>query len=107
MSNYSEFQNFSAGLDANQNGMIDYSEFVSACIYNQRYLNQGILKAAFEYFDRDKNGWITVGELREALKMTEMVNNGTDISLMIQEADIDGDGRIDYMEFLHMMVHRS
>lgn len=38
-------------LDMNHNGIIDYSEFICACISGQMVADSGILKSAFEFYD--------------------------------------------------------
>lgn len=38
-------------MDTNRNGLLDYTEFLTACMHTQTTLNSGILRSAFEYFD--------------------------------------------------------
>ncbi|XP_029470682.1 calmodulin-like isoform X2 [Rhinatrema bivittatum] len=59
---------------------------------------------AFRVFDRDNNGFISAAELRHILtnlgeKMTE-----EEVNEMIQEADVDQNGQINYEEFVQMMT---
>ena len=58
-----------------------------------------ILKA-FNVFDKDGNGFISAAELRHI--MTNLGEKLTDEEAdeMIREADIDGDGQINYEEFV-------
>ena len=54
------------------------------------------LKEAFKVFDKDGNGFISGAELRHVMlnlgeKLTE-----DEVAEMIAEADIDGDGQINY-----------
>ncbi|CAG9313623.1 unnamed protein product [Blepharisma stoltei] len=92
-------------LDSNRNGKIDYTEFLAACLYNQTYLDQGLLKTAFQHFDHDRSGFITNDELREVLTGGDLsvLISDDDIQEIMRETDKNGDGRIDYMEFLAMM----
>ena len=39
-------------LDTNQNGFIDYTEFLAGCMKSKIYLKEDHLKAAFGYFDK-------------------------------------------------------
>ena len=55
-------------MDTNMNGKIDYTEFITGCLHHRQYCDQGYLRSAFEYFDSDKNGQITVDELRMILR---------------------------------------
>lgn len=54
-------------MDTNNNGSIDYTEFIAGCMQSYVYLKENNLKHAFEYFDRDGNGTITLDELKESL----------------------------------------
>jgi len=54
-------------MDTNNNGNIDYTEFIAGCMQSYVYLKENNLKHAFEYFDKDGNGTITLEELKEAL----------------------------------------
>ena len=51
-------------IDSNNNGVIDYTEFIAACMYSQDYTQEKQIKQAFQYFDRDGSGTITADELR-------------------------------------------
>merc|ERR1711982_88797 len=59
---------------------------------------------AFKVFDRDGNGFISAAELRHV--MTNLGGKLTDeeVDEMIREADVDGDGQINYEEFVKMMM---
>ena len=39
-------------LDTNQNGYIDYTEFLAGCMKSKIYLKEDYLKSAFSYFDK-------------------------------------------------------
>lgn len=51
-------------MDANQNGKVDYTEFIAACMNGYNYLREKHLQSAFLYFDKDNNGSITRDEFR-------------------------------------------
>ena len=57
-----------------------------------------------QVFDKDGNGYISAAELRHV--MTNLGEKLTDeeVDEMIREADIDGDGQINYEEFVKMMM---
>jgi calmodulin len=59
---------------------------------------------AFKVFDKDGNGFISAAELRHI--MTNLGEKLTDeeVDEMIREADVDGDGQINYEEFVDMMM---
>ena len=56
------------------------------------------MSIANEVFDRDGNGFISAAELRHV--MTNLGEKLTDeeVDEMIREADVDGDGQINYEE---------
>jgi len=54
-------------IDSNQNGLIDYTEFIAACLQSYNYLQESHLRTAFAYFDQDNSGQISQAELRTCL----------------------------------------
>ena len=56
-----------AVIDSNQNGYIDYTEFIAACLQSYNYLQENHLKTAFMYFDKDGSGTISKDELKQCL----------------------------------------
>uniref|UniRef100_A0AAX7UPH5 Calmodulin 2a (phosphorylase kinase, delta) n=1 Tax=Astatotilapia calliptera TaxID=8154 RepID=A0AAX7UPH5_ASTCA len=66
---------------------------------------------AFSLFDKDGDGTITTKELGTVMRslgqnpteaeLQDMIN---EVDEMIREADIDGDGQVNYEEFVQMMT---
>jgi calcium-dependent protein kinase len=50
-------------LDVNKDGVVDYSEFITAAIDKIAYLNRENLLACFRLIDLDNSGMITINEL--------------------------------------------
>ena len=44
--------------DANNDGEIDFDEFIACALNVNIFTNEQYLKKAFDYFDKDKNGQI-------------------------------------------------
>ena len=63
-------------------------------------------KEAFNLFDRDKDGFITTRELGEIMKNLGQTPTEAELQDMINEVDIDGNGIIDFKEFLGIMVRK-
>ena len=92
-------------LDADGNGTIDFPEFLSLMARKMKDTDtEEELIEAFKVFDRDGNGLISAAELRHV--MTNLGEKLTDeeVDEMIREADLDGDGHINYEEFVRMMM---
>jgi len=88
-------------IDIDGDGLISYDEFIAATMHqNSRYTEENLRKA-FQDFDADDSGFITPDELHEALTKHGMPVK--DIDQILAEVDTDGDGRIDYDEFVVMM----
>jgi len=76
---------------------------MAAAIGEEIFLNVDKLMQAFNMFDKDKSGRIDANELRDAIG-GEL--NATDMAVwsqMVNEVDVNGDGQIDFDEFLKMM----
>lgn len=69
--------------------------------------SQEEIEEAFKVFDKDGNGYISSTELRHV--MTSLGEKLTDeeVDEMIREADVNGDGQINYQEFVKMMVRHN
>jgi calmodulin len=63
-------------------------------------------KEAFEIFDKDKDGFITIKELGEIMRNLGQNPSDADLQDMINEVDIDGNGNIDFKEFLGLMARK-
>lgn len=81
-------------MDANNNGYIDYTEFIAACMQSYNYLNENHLKSAFSYFDKDGSGTISEDELKQCLFHADMTVPESTIHNLIKEADVNNDGLV-------------
>ncbi|GAA0162773.1 non-receptor serine/threonine protein kinase [Lithospermum erythrorhizon] len=99
----SEVRQLMEAADVDGNGTIDYIEFITATMHMNRMEREDHLYRAFEYFDKDKSGYITMEELEQALTKYNMGDAKT-VKEIIAEVDTDNDGRINYDEFVAMMV---
>ncbi|XP_010541306.1 PREDICTED: calcium-dependent protein kinase 3 [Tarenaya hassleriana] len=99
-----EIRQLMEAADVDGDGSIDYLEFISATMHMNRIEREDHLYTAFQYFDKDNSGYITMEELEQAMKK---YNVGGDekksIKEIIAEVDTDHDGRINYEEFVAMM----
>ena len=113
-------------VDADGSGSIQFPEFLLMMAKKTSELNaEDEIREAFHVFDRDGNGYISRNEFSAVLlnigeKITDEEMQGkrsvlpTLIEIIrkfsyfftefIEEADIDGDGKINYEEFYLMMT---
>jgi calcium-dependent protein kinase len=89
-----------ANIDSNGSGVIDYTEFIAATLDKKKYIKQDRLWSAFRVFDVDGNGRISKAELHKILGEHFV---GKNLDELIAECDLDGDGEIDFEEFVKMM----
>ncbi|CAN0879295.1 Calcium-dependent protein kinase 2 [Linum grandiflorum] len=97
----SEIYDLMQAADINNNGAIDYPEFIAATLHLNKVEREDRLLTTFSYFDKDGSGYITIDELQQACN--EFGMKAVELEEMIREVDKDNDGRIDYNEFVEMM----
>ncbi|URE17965.1 hypothetical protein MUK42_12274 [Musa troglodytarum] len=100
-----ELQDMINEVDADGNGTIDFPEFLNLMARKMKDTDsEEELREAFRVFDKDQNGFISAAELRHV--MTNLGEKLTDeeVDEMIREADVDGDGQINYDEFVKVMM---
>uniref|UniRef100_A0A5G2QWK6 Calmodulin 3 n=1 Tax=Sus scrofa TaxID=9823 RepID=A0A5G2QWK6_PIG len=92
-----ELQDMINEVDADGNGTIDFPEFLTMMARKMKDTDsEEEIREAFRVFDKDGNGYISAAELRHV--MTNLGEKLTDeeVDEMIREADIDGDGQVNY-----------
>merc|ERR1712139_715814 len=93
--------------DTDGNGVIDYTEFLAATLDRKRVIQRDVCWNAFRVFDKDGSGKIDTDELIAVLASDEVkdVMAVTDemVPQILKDADANGDGEIDFDEFMEMM----
>ncbi|GLT75654.1 hypothetical protein SLA2020_473590 [Shorea laevis] len=97
-----EVKQLMEAADLDGTGTIDYIEFITATMHRHRLERDEHLCKAFQHFDKDNSGFITMDELEAAMKEYGMGDDAS-IKQIISEVDTDNDGKIDYDEFCTMM----
>nr|XP_009398372.1 PREDICTED: calmodulin isoform X1 [Musa acuminata subsp. malaccensis] len=103
-----ELQEMIREVDSDGNGTIEFGEFLNLMARKVKETNiEEELKEAFKVFDKDQNGFISATELLQLRNV--MINLGEkltdeEVDQMIREADLDGDGQVNYEEFVRMMM---
>ena len=111
-------------VDINGDGTIDFDEFLGMMKQKAHEVDEDSdLKEAFRIFDRDRNGYIDRKELKKVstsftwnfefcsddplAKVVSMLGTmltKEEIDDFMREADVDGNGKLDYDEFVKMML---
>ncbi|KAK2163817.1 hypothetical protein LSH36_74g14046 [Paralvinella palmiformis] len=88
--NSTELQDMIKEVDTDGDGTIDFKEFLLMMKRHHEVDEESELKEAFN-------------ELRLVMANLGELMTDEEVSQMIKEADVDGDGRIDFDEFIKMM----
>jgi len=102
-----EMDELVGNLDSNKDGLVDFEEFRDFVKGRERGMTgEGDLKEAFDVFDGDGDGLITVEELGWVLRSLGLKegNRVEDCKEMIKKVDVDGDGMVNFDEFKRMMM---
>jgi calcium-dependent protein kinase len=89
-------------------GMLDYTAFLAATLDEALTGREDICRSAFSALDRDGDGRLSSEELRDALRSSasgEQLGEEA-VTSLIGEVDQNGDGVIDFDEFMKMMRGR-
>lgn len=90
-------------IDSNTDGLVDFTEFVAATLHVHQLEEHDSDKwrqrsqAAFDKFDVDRDGFITPEELKLHTGLRGSIDP------LLEEADIDKDGRISLAEFRRLL----
>lgn len=94
--------------DTDGGGMIEYTEFLAACLDKRSIIREEVVWEAFRVFDSDGSGKITHKELLKILtgnsgqKIRETYGSKA-VNNFLGEYDVSGDSQIDFDEFMEML----
>lgn len=91
--------------DTDGSGEINYTEFLAATIDANIFMREDYLRTAFLMFDKDNSGKIDGTEVVALLQGDDLGNliSKNAIESAMKEIDENGDGEIDFEEFMLMM----
>ena len=91
-------------LDGDNNGYIEYEEFLRACIDKKTLMTKKKLKYAFKFLDKNNSNTLDAQKILNAF-LTKSSNKEfeTIFKITIKEVDKDNDGIINFNEFVELM----
>lgn len=89
------------------NGIIDFQEFLTMMAKKMKDTDtEEEIREAFRVFDKDGSGSISANDLRHIMTNLGDKLPDEEVDEMIQEADLDGDGQIDYIGRYYLYIRR-
>lgn len=103
-------------IDQGKTGCLEYEEFLRACINKKEFINEENMRSAFELFlkakleEEEENGEMKIKEgqeipIEDFKSILGLSTKFTDEQWkrIINEVDVNGDGKIEFDEFKDMM----
>lgn len=88
--------------DVDNNGKIDYAEFLTAMNLGNKELSEKTLREIFDYYDYDKNGVIEAKDIKEIFEDTGLSDK--EIHDLIDEIDLNDDRTLSFEEFYKLIT---
>eukprot|EP00756_Hemistasia_phaeocysticola_P027406 Hpha_TRINITY_DN16117_c1_g1::TRINITY_DN16117_c1_g1_i1::g.6851::m.6851/K02183/CALM; calmodulin len=101
-----EIQRLIKEADMDNNGVIDFPEFLTIVAHRMERAQDADddLKETFRFYDINGTGFITPSNLQYAMGKLGLRMSAEEADEMVREADLTGDGMMNYEEFRKMMV---
>jgi len=90
-------------LDANGNHLLDYEEFLAGTLRLQIHEHNSMLETILAKHDYNDNGLIHIDDLRQVLNVTTDDDEEC-LQAFVSGLEMDADGNLEYMEFLHVFL---
>ena len=91
-------------LDGDNNGYIEYEEFLRACIDKKNLMTKENLKYAFRFLDKDNSKTLNAQKIISAFLTKPNKEFEAIFNITIKEVDKDSDGIINFNEFKELMM---
>ena len=103
-----ELEDMISEVNADANGTIDFHQFLSLVASKiTGYDGEVDIFDIFKVFDKDGSGLIKASEVRHIMMNSGERLTHEEVDEMINEAGIDGDGNVNYEEFIKMMMAKN
>ncbi|XP_060080010.1 calmodulin-beta-like [Ylistrum balloti] len=91
--------------DLDRNGTIEFEEFVVMVADRLKDFDAiSEMKEAFEVFDQDGDGFLDKDDIQRAMEGLGVSLTAPEVTQMMEVADANKDGRLDYKEFVAMLT---
>ncbi|XP_011257079.1 calmodulin-beta isoform X1 [Camponotus floridanus] len=95
-------------VDQDGNGTIEFNEFLQMMSKKMKGADgEDELREAFRVFDKNNDGLISSKELRHVMTNLGEKLSEEEVDDMIKEADLDGDGMVNYEEFVTILTSKN
>ena len=91
-------------LDGDNNGYIEYEEFLRVCIDKTNLMTRENLKYAFKFLDKDNTKTLDAPKIISAFLTKPNKEFEAVFNVTLKEVDKDGDGIIGFNEFCELMM---
>ena len=91
-------------LDGDNNGYIEYEEFLRACIDKTNLMTRENLKYAFKFLDKDNSKTLNAHKILKAFLTKPNKEFEAIFNIYLKEVDKDSDGIINFNEFCELMM---
>jgi len=99
-----ELRNLLQEMDGTENAGLNYTEFLATMLDKKFYAKEDMYWKAFRKFDKDGSGAITYSELKQLFgEPAALGASEASLQAVLRETDVNGDGKIDFQEFMNMM----
>ena len=92
-------------IDTDKNQLLESEEFIRGCINPDIFYSPNYLKVAFDYFDKDRDGKISISEIEEKFFPNSKIGTKSreNLQSMFNQMDINKDGFISFDEFSYVI----
>ena len=90
-------------LDGDNNGYIEYEEFLRVCIDKKSLMTKEKLKYAFKFLDKDNSKTLNAQKIIQAFLTKPNKELEAIFNITLKEVDKDNDGIINFNEFMELM----
>ena len=91
-------------LDGDNNGYIEYEEFLRACIDKKNLMTKENLKYAFKFLDKDNSRTLNAKKIIKTFLTKPNKEFEAIFNITLNEVDKDSDGIINFNEFMELML---